>query len=604
MANNENAGKRKGADKSRVVSDRELREQSNERFRQERQERINKRQSVENERSENLRKSNEERELAKERITTKAKIRSQSDSQRVIWDSANGGGTRTEILRRKLETYRRLANTQSSDDWNGRKERLNEYDNNRYDWRSEAISDRGRNKPSTAPVSQEFQTEQQRADYAAREEESAREAAAEQDRKRAEREKLRSDRKNAMMFGKSVKLFADTVKHASKGDALGAMSNVGKGLMMTGNPIAMAVGASVQAATKIAEVYEGFRRENVRAGQLTGEGVGAVADKASFGGGMYASFAKSELISKKLGLDKSQMQERYISQSLNQGTLATESQLIRQRAMENTLGLDTRGMSTYMRAMKGGDFEQSSLRLIDKLSATENGNISKNNMVLASEKANQLMQMQQYYAYKQNYSKTSDVENMLLATNALGGAGSDFRAANTATMLQEDMRFGGSQNKQMFQMGVAKRVAMQEGVTGQANILSRAYDITKAGTDPKYLAGITSELDKMSQGNAWTKKLTYSQFFGNQSQDVVNSLIEKGGGFREALLKGDKSAGTGINKDYVIDNSSNAVSLIDSIGNTLSNSVKTFSDAIMIFTNGVDKFSETATKEPRTPGEK
>ncbi len=173
-----------------------------------------------------------------------------------------------------------------------------------------------------------------------------------------------------------------------------------------------------------------------------------------------------------------------------------------------------------------------------------------------------------------------------------------------ATMLQEDMRFGGSQNKQMFQMGVAKRVAMQEGVKGQANILSRAYDITKAGTDPKYLAGITSELDKMSQGNAWTKKLTYSQFFGNQSQDVVNSLIEKGGGFREALLKGDKSTGTGITKDYVVDKSSNAVSLMDSIGNTLSNSVKTFSDAIMIFTNGVDKFSETATKEPRTPGEK
>lgn len=563
MANTGNAGKRKGADKSRVVSDRELREQSNERFRQEKQD---KQDAIDKSRAERLAKI----EAAKQRIEENRRIHSQS------------GYSRFDEKATRRENFER----------------------NRYDWRRDAVRDRSRNKPSTAPVSQDFQAEQQSAEYRAREEESEKLRRQEEERKRAEREKLRSDRKDAMMFGKSVKLFADTVKHASKGDALGAMSNVGKGLMMTGNPIAMAVGASVQAATKIAEVYEGFRRENVRAGQLTGEGVGAVADKTSFGGGMFASFAKSELISKELGLDKSQMQERYISQSLNQGTLATESQLIRQRAMENTLGLDTRGMSTYMRAMKGGDFEQSSLRLIDKLSATENGNISKNNMVLASEKANQLMQMQQYYAYKQNYSKTSDVENMLLATNALGGAGSDFRAANTATMLQEDMRFGGSQNKQMFQMGVAKRVAMQEGVKGQANILSRAYDITKAGTDPKYLAGITSELDKMSQGNAWTKKLTYSQFFGNQSQDVVNSLIEKGGGFREALLKGDKSTGTGINKDYVIDNSSNAVSLMDSIGNTLSNSVKTFSDAIMIFTNGVDKFSETATKEPRTPGEK
>lgn len=510
---------------------------------------------------------------------------------------------RIEAAKERLEETRRI-NRESGFEGHDKRARRKMFDSNRYDWRSDAIRDRRENKPSTAPVSQEFQTEQQRADYAVREKESAREAAAERTRKRAELIKLRNDRKNALMFGESVKLFADSVKHASKGDALGAVSNIGQGLMMTMNPAAMVAGASIQAATKIAEVYEGFRRENVRAGQLTGEGVGAVADKTSFGGGMYASLAKSELISKELGLSKSEMQERYISQSLNQGTLATESQLIRQRAMENTLGLDTRGMSTYMRAMKGGDFEQSSLRLIDKLSATENGNISKNNMVLASEKANQLMQMQQYYAYKQNYSKTSDVENMILATNALGGAGSDFRAANTATMLQEDMRFGGSQNKQMFQMGVAKRVAMQEGVKGQANILSRAYDMTKAGTDPKYLAGITSELDKMSQGNAWTKKLTYSQFFGNQSQDVVNSLIEKGGGFREALLKGDKSTGTGITKDYVVDKSSNAVSLMDSIGNTLSNSVKTFSDAIMIFTNGVDKFSETATKEPRTPGEK
>jgi hypothetical protein len=270
--------------------------------------------------------------------------------------------------------------------------------------------------------------------------------------------------------------------------------------------------------------------------------------------------------------------------------------------MENTLGLDTRGMSTYMRAMKGGDFESSSLRLIDKLSGTENGGISKNNMVLANEKANQLMQMQQYYAYKQNYSKTSDVENMLLAANALGGAGSDFRAANTATMLQEDMRFGGSQNKQMFQMGVAKKVAMQEGVTGQENILSRAYDIAKAGTDPKYLAGITSELDKMTQGNAWSKKLTYSQFFGNQSQDVVNSLIEKGGGFREALLNGDKRSGTGINTEYIVKNSSNAVSYLETVGSVMSNSIKEFSDAITVFANGVDKFSESTIKDANVTG--